>query len=82
MSRRCGSAGMLVSLGSPIVVDEAVSRRCVSVGCLVLLSFGSPVVVVEFFPLSFKFCVTHLQPWVWSDMSPRIHMLYIVLSLK
>lgn len=62
MSRRCGSVGMLVSFGSQVDVDDAASRRRGSVGCLI--SFGSLVVVVEFFPLTFKFCVSDLQPWL------------------
>jgi hypothetical protein len=44
-----GDTGMLVSFGSP-------SRRCQSGWFLV--SFGSPLVTLEFFPLSFKICVT------------------------
>jgi hypothetical protein len=40
MRRRCGSAGMLVSLDSPIVVDDEVSRRCVSVGCFTFFWFA------------------------------------------
>jgi hypothetical protein len=50
---------MLVSFGSH-------SRRCGSDCCLV--SFGSPIVGVEFFPPSFKFCVNDL-------MIPVIHFL-------
>jgi hypothetical protein len=53
---------MLLSFGSPVDADDAASRKRGSVGCLV--SFGSLVVVVEFFMLTFKFFVTDLQPWL------------------